>query len=47
VHWTKGRVAQKGVANLFADRDVDYVQINSTTAGCFTFPIEPATANGE
>jgi hypothetical protein len=29
-----------------ADRGVDYLQINSTTAGCFTFRIERA-ANGE
>jgi len=25
---------------MFADRGVDYLQINSTTAGCFTFRIE-------
>jgi Protein of unknown function (DUF1203) len=34
------------IEKLFADRDVDYLQINSTTAGCFTFRIERA-ANGE
>jgi hypothetical protein len=34
------------IEKLFADRDVDYVQINSTTAGCFTFRIERAV-NGE
>ena len=28
------------IENLLADRDVDYLQINSTTAGCFTFRIE-------
>jgi hypothetical protein len=30
------------IENLFADRGVDYLQINSTTAGCFTFRIERA-----
>ena len=34
------------IEKLFADRDVDYLQINSTTAGCFTFRIERAV-NGE
>ena len=28
------------IENMFADRGVDYLQINSTTAGCFTFRIE-------
>ena len=28
------------IENMLADRDVDYLQINSTTAGCFTFRIE-------
>src|ERR1700682_1220332 len=28
------------VAELFAQPDVDYLQVNSTTAGCFTFRIE-------
>lgn len=27
---------------LFADPNVDYLQVNSTTAGCFTFRIERA-----
>ena len=31
------------IEKLFADHDVDYLQINSTTAGCFTFRIERAT----
>jgi hypothetical protein len=31
------------IANLFADSEVDYLQIQSTTAGCFTFRIERAT----
>ena len=30
------------IDRLFDDRDVDYLQINSTTAGCFTFRIERA-----
>ena len=34
------------IENLFANPNVDYLQINSTTAGCFTFRIERA-ANGE
>jgi len=34
------------IETLFADRDVDYLQVNSTTAGCFTFRIE-RTANGQ
>jgi Protein of unknown function (DUF1203) len=28
------------IEKLLADHDVDYLQINSTTAGCFTFRIE-------
>jgi hypothetical protein len=28
------------IARLFANRDVNYVQVNSTTAGCFTFRLE-------
>jgi hypothetical protein len=34
------------VEKLFADNEVEYLQINSTTAGCFTFCIERAT-NGK
>jgi Protein of unknown function (DUF1203) len=30
------------IEKLLADRDVAYLQINSTTAGCFTFRIERA-----
>ena len=30
------------IEKLLADRDVDYLQIHSTTAGCFTFRIERA-----
>ena len=32
------------IEKLLADRDVDYLQINSTTAGCFTFRIERAVS---
>jgi hypothetical protein len=31
------------IEELFANPGVDYLQINSTTAGCFTFRIERAT----
>jgi hypothetical protein len=31
------------IEELFATPGVDYLQINSTTAGCFTFRIERAT----
>jgi hypothetical protein len=34
------------IEKLFANSDVEYLQINSTTAGCFTFRIERG-ANGE
>jgi Protein of unknown function (DUF1203) len=30
------------IEKLFARTDVDYLQVNSTTAGCFTFRIERA-----
>lgn len=30
------------IAKLFADPEVDYLQVNSTTAGCFTFRITRA-----
>jgi hypothetical protein len=30
------------IEKLFAQRNVDYLQVNSTTAGCFTFRIERA-----
>jgi hypothetical protein len=30
------------IDKLLADPDVDYLQVNSTTAGCFTFRIERA-----
>jgi Protein of unknown function (DUF1203) len=31
---------EPAIQRLFAHPDVDYVQVNSTTAGCFTFRIE-------
>jgi hypothetical protein len=34
-----GRV-EMAIEQLFALPDVDYIQVNSTTAGCFTFRIE-------
>jgi hypothetical protein len=34
------------IDSLFARTDVDYLQVNSTTAGCFTFRIERARAAG-
>jgi hypothetical protein len=30
------------IEKLFAHSDVDYLQVNSTTAGCFTFRVERA-----
>src|ERR1700733_8099601 len=45
-----GRV-EMAIEQLFALPDVDYIQVNSTTAGCFTFRIEreqsPITQNPE
>jgi len=32
------------IEKLFASPEVDYLQVNSTTAGCFTFRIERAIA---
>lgn len=31
---------EPAIEKLFARQDVDYIQVNSTTAGCFTFRIE-------
>ena len=33
---------EPAIERLFADRAVDYIQVNSTTAGCFTFRIDRA-----
>jgi hypothetical protein len=33
---------EPAIDKLFALQDVDYIQVNSTTAGCFTFRIERA-----
>ena len=30
----------EAIEELFASPQVDYLQVNSTTAGCFTFRIE-------
>jgi hypothetical protein len=32
------------IEKLFASPEVDYLQVNSTRAGCFTFRIERAIA---
>jgi hypothetical protein len=31
---------EEAIARLFSNREVDYLQVNSTTAGCFTFRID-------
>jgi hypothetical protein len=31
---------EAAIARLFSNREVDYLQVNSTSAGCFTFRIE-------
>lgn len=36
---------EPAIEKLFADPAVDYLQVNSTTAGCFTFRIERASQN--
>ena len=33
---------ERAIERLFAHPDTDYVQVNSTTAGCYTFRIERA-----
>jgi hypothetical protein len=33
---------EPAIEKLFANQDVDYLQVNSTTAGCYTFRIERA-----
>jgi hypothetical protein len=35
--------SEPAIEKLVAHPDVDYLQVNSTTAGCFTFRIERAT----
>jgi hypothetical protein len=37
---------EPAIDKLFAHPDTDYVQVNSTTAGCFTFRIERAAPSG-
>jgi Protein of unknown function (DUF1203) len=34
---------EAAIARLLSNREVDYLQVNSTTAGCFTFRIERPT----
>jgi hypothetical protein len=47
---TDGRV-ERAIEQLFARPDADYIHVNSTTAGCYTFRIErrdrPITENSE
>jgi hypothetical protein len=33
---------EEAIARLFSNREVDYLQVHSTTAGCFTFRIDRA-----
>jgi hypothetical protein len=37
---------EPAIEKLFANPEVNYLQVNSTTAGCFTFRIARAAANG-
>jgi hypothetical protein len=37
---------ESAIEKLFAQKEIDYLQVNSTTAGCFTFRIERATNGG-
>ena len=47
---TKGNI-ERAIEQIFARPDVDYIHVNSTTAGCYTFRIErqdrPLTENSE
>jgi hypothetical protein len=36
---------EPAIERLFGEPEVDYIQVNSTTAGCFTFRIERAVAS--
>lgn len=36
---------EPAIEKLFSQSEVDYLQVNSTTAGCFTFRIERAAAH--
>jgi hypothetical protein len=38
---------EPAIENLFALPEIDYLQVHSTTAGCFTFRIERATASAD
>jgi hypothetical protein len=37
---------EPAIDKLFANPEVNYLQVNSTTAGCFTFRVARAAANG-
>jgi hypothetical protein len=37
---------EPAIEKLFADPNVNYLQVNSTTAGCFTFRITRSATNG-
>jgi len=38
---------EPAIENLFALPEIDYLQVHSTTAGCFTFRIERATQSND
>jgi hypothetical protein len=38
--YVQGETAEKTIARLFERKDVNYVHVRSTTAGCFTFRLE-------
>src|ERR1700675_3510132 len=38
---------EPAIENLFAHPEIDYLQVHSTTAGCFTFRVERATKSNE
>jgi hypothetical protein len=44
LEYVSGGKFEPAIAKLFANPDVDYLQVNSTTAGCFTFRVVRAEA---
>jgi hypothetical protein len=38
---------EQAIESLFADPEIEYLQVHSTTAGCFTFRIEKAAKSNE
>jgi hypothetical protein len=42
--YVTGGKFEPAIEKLFSHSEVDYLQVNSTTAGCFTFRIERAVA---